>query len=70
MKEYERDVDWIAALREATRREETFLENLSFRENHHAGSSGNGKRKREDKAMTKPKRQKKEYTAEERRHTY
>src|SRR6201996_9746488 len=28
MKEYERDVDWIAALREPTRREETFLEDL------------------------------------------
>ena len=65
MKEYERDVDWIAALREATRREETFLEDLSFRQDHTAGSNGNGKRKREDKATTKPKRQKKEYTAEE-----
>ena len=65
MKEYERDVDWIAALREATRREETFLEDLSFRQDHTVGSNGSGKRKREDKATTKPKRQKKEYTAEE-----
>ena len=65
MKEYERDVDWIRALREASRREETFLEDLSFRQDHTVGSNGNGKRKREDKATTKPKRQKKEYTAEE-----
>ena len=28
MKKYECDVDWIAALREATRQEETFLEDL------------------------------------------
>ena len=65
MKEYERDVDWITALREATRREDTFLEDLLFGQDHTTGSNRNGKRKREHKATTKPKRQKKEYTAEE-----
>src|SRR6195952_1859091 len=68
VQEYEKDEDWVAALREVTRREEIFNEELSLRHVHGSGSkeSGGGKRKREEsKATTKPNRQKKEYTAEE-----
>src|SRR6195952_3242659 len=68
VQEYEKDEDWVAALREVTRREEIFNEELSLRHDHGSGSkeSGGGKRKTEEsKATTKPKRQRKEYTAEE-----
>ena len=54
----------MAALREHTRREETFLEELTWRQDH-GGKTTDGKRKREDKATTKPKKQQKTYTVEE-----
>ena len=50
--EYTLDSDWMAALRECTRREETFLEEQSWRKDQ-GGRSTDSKRKREDKAMTK-----------------
>ena len=62
--EYPLDSDWMAASRECTRREEIFLEEQSWRQDH-GGRSTDGKRKREDKAVTKPRKQKKIYTAEE-----
>ena len=62
--EYQLDSDWMAALRECTRREEIFLEEQSWRQDH-GGRKTDGKRKREDKAVTKPRKQKKIYTAEE-----
>src|SRR6195952_5271163 len=68
VQEYEKDEDWVAALREVTRREEIFNEELSLRHDPGSGSkeSGGGKRKREEsKATTKSKRQRKEYTTEE-----
>ena len=61
--EYPLDSNWMTALRECTRREEIFLEEQSWRQDH-GGRSTDGKRKREDKAVTKP-RKKKMYTAEE-----
>src|ERR1700712_3904057 len=38
VQEYEKDVDWVAALREVTCREEIFNEKLSFRNDHGSGS--------------------------------
>ena len=61
--EYPLDSDWMAALRECTQREEIFLEEQSWRDDHGNWSTA-GKRKREDKAVTKPRKQKKIYTAE------
>ena len=62
--EHPLDSDWMAALREHTRREETFLEEQSWRQDH-SGRNTDTKRKREDKAATKPRKQRKVYTAEE-----
>jgi len=65
--EYATESAWITALRTVCRREEIFIEQLALK---HGGPSGprndsGGKRKREEKAVTKPKKQKKEYSAEE-----
>src|SRR6195952_74454 len=68
VQEYEKDEDRVAALREVTRREEIFNEELSLRHDHGSGSkeSSGGKRKREEsETTTKRKRERKEYTAEE-----
>ena len=62
--EHPLDSDWIAALRENTRREQTFLEEQSWRQDH-GGRNTDTNRKREDKAPTKPRKQRKLYTAEE-----
>ena len=62
--EYPLDSDWMAALRECARREEIILEEQSWRQDH-GGRSTNGKRKREDKAVTKTRKQRKIYTTEE-----
>lgn len=62
--EYTQDNEWMAVLRVCTRREETFLEGLSWWQDH-GGKTTDGKRKREDKAVTKPRKQRKTYTAEE-----
>ena len=62
--EYPLDNDWMAVLRECARREEIFLEEQSWRQDH-GGRNTDGKGKREDKAVTKPRKQKKIYTAEE-----
>ena len=62
--EYLLDSDWMAALRECAPREKMFVEEQSWRQDH-SGSDTDGKRKREDKAVTKPRKQKKIYTAEE-----
>ena len=62
--EYPLDSDWIAALRECIRREKMFLEEQSWKLDHGSRST-DGKRKREDKVVTKPRKQKKRYTTEE-----
>ena len=62
--EYPLDSDWMAALRECTRREEIFVEEQSGRQDH-GGRNTDSKRKREDKAVTKSRKQRKIYTAEE-----
>ena len=55
VQEYEKDEDWIAALREVTRREEIFNEELSLRYDPSSGSkeSGRGKRKRDSRKSNK-----------------
>jgi len=65
--EYTRDSAWITALRTVCRREEIFVEQLPLQ---HSGPSGSrndsgGKRKREEMADTKPRKQRKQYSAEE-----
>ena len=67
MKEYKRNIDWIATLTKAIQREETFLQDILFKHDHAKGKKedANGQKKRMDSATTKPKRQQKEYTAEE-----
>ena len=62
--EYPLDSDWMAALREYARREEIFVKEQFWR-NDHGSRSTDGKRKRENKAVTKPRKQKKIYTMEE-----
>jgi len=67
MEEYATDSAWITALRTVCRREEIFIEQLAL---YHGGPSGlrndsGGKRKREEKAATKPRKQRKQYSAEE-----
>ena len=54
----------MAALREHRRREETVLEEQSWRQDP-GGRNSDTKRKREEKAITKPRKQTKVYTAEE-----
>ena len=62
--EYPLDSDWMAAPRECTRREEIFVEEQSWRQDH-GGRSTDRKRKKKDKAVTKPRKQKKIYIPEE-----
>jgi len=65
--EYAIDSAWIIALRTVCRREESLMEQLPLQ---HGGPSSSrndsgGKRKREEKAVTKPRKQRKQYSAEE-----
>jgi len=65
--EYATDSAWITALRTVCRQEEIFVEQLALQ---HSGPSvsqndSGGKRKREEKAITKPRKQRKQYSAEE-----
>jgi len=65
--EYATDSAWLTGLRTVCRRGEIFMEQLALQ---HGGSSGSrkdsgGKRKRGEKAVTKPRKQRKEYSAEE-----
>jgi len=61
------DSGWITTLRTVCKREEIFVEQLALQ---HSGPSvsrndSGGKRKREEKAVTKPRKQRKQYSAEE-----
>jgi len=65
--EYATDSAWITALRTVCRREEIFVEQLALQ---HGGPSGSrndlgGKRTREEKVVTKLRKQRKQYSAEE-----
>jgi len=65
--EYATDSAWITALRTLCWRKEIFVEQLALQ---HGGPSVSrndpgGKRKREEKAITKPRKQRKQYSAEE-----
>jgi len=65
--EYATDSAWITALRTVCRREAIFVEQLALQ---HSGPSvsridSGGKRKRDEKVVTKPRKQRKEYSAEE-----
>ena len=65
--EYATDTAWITALSTVCRREEIFVEQLALE--HWAPSVSRnqlgGKRRREEKAITKPRKQRKQYSAEE-----
>jgi len=65
--EYATDSAWITALRTVCRREEIFMEQLALQHNGPSSSRNNsgGKRKREEKVVTKPRKQRKQYSAEE-----
>ena len=65
--EYPLDTDWMAVLRECTRREDIFLEEQSWRHDQ-GGRSTNGKRKREDKAVTKPRKRRRYIPLKKRPH--
>jgi len=65
--EYATDGAWIPALRTVCRREETFVEPLALQHGGPSGSRHNsgGKRKREEKAVTKPRNERKQDSDEE-----
>jgi len=65
--EYVTESAWITALRELCRREEIFVEELALQHGGSSNSQNNsgGKRTREDKAGTKPGKQRNQYLAEE-----
>jgi len=65
--EYATDSAGITALRTVCRQEEIFLEQLALRHSGPSDSQNNaeGKRKREEKAVTKPRKQRKQSSAEE-----
>jgi len=65
--EYATDSAWITALRTVCRREEIFVEQLALQHSDPSVSRNDsgGKRKREEKAVTKPRKQRKRYSAEE-----
>jgi len=65
--EYATDSAWITAVRTVCRREEILVEQLALQ---HSGPSvsrndSGGKRKREEKVVTKPRKQRKQYSAGE-----
>jgi len=65
--EYATDSACIIALRTVCRPEEIFMEQLALQHSS-SGNSRNdsgGKRKREEKAVTKPRKQRTQYSAEE-----
>jgi len=58
---------WITALRTVCRRGEIFVEQLALQHSGPSSSRNNlgGKRKREEKPIIKPRKQRKQYSAEE-----
>ena len=65
--EYATDSAWITALRTVCRREEIFVEQLALQHSGPSSSRNDSgvKSKRKEKAMTKPRRQRRQYSAEE-----
>jgi len=65
--EYATDSAWITALRALCRREEIFMEQLALQHGYSSNTRNElgGNRQREEKASTKPRKPRKQYSAKE-----